>query len=169
MRLKRRENRSRQKRRLLNGVGAILSRIRYFRGHGIHSPYIYKIVRNVFMQRDITAPNRELYEKLANLDMLSTRYTTELQNLYTYLDLTSFVIDSPICAEMTIYTPSYPLDKVLNSYTCGTIVVILQPHLTHQREIWCNEIVTHHNSTTLHRAEYLLIFNNHLPKQHFQL
>ena len=27
-----------------------LSRARYFRGHGVHSPFVYDIVRSVFMR-----------------------------------------------------------------------------------------------------------------------
>ena len=30
-----------------------LSRARYFRGHGVHSPFVYTIVREVFMRREL--------------------------------------------------------------------------------------------------------------------
>ena len=32
-----------------------LSRARFFRGHGVHSPFVYDVVRNVFM-RDTLLP-----------------------------------------------------------------------------------------------------------------
>jgi len=36
-----------------------LSRARYFRGHGVHSPFVYDIVRSVFMRDDLL-PGMEL-------------------------------------------------------------------------------------------------------------
>ena len=30
-----------------------LARARYFRGHGVHSPFVYDIVREVFMRREL--------------------------------------------------------------------------------------------------------------------
>ena len=32
-----------------------LRRARFFRGHGVHSPYVYDIVRKVFMQRELVS------------------------------------------------------------------------------------------------------------------
>ena len=41
-----------------------LSRARYFRGHGVHSPFVYDIVRSVFMRDDLLPGRRDLYEAL---------------------------------------------------------------------------------------------------------
>lgn len=41
-----------------------LSRVRYFRGHGVHSPFVYDIVRSVFMRDDLLPGRRDLYEAL---------------------------------------------------------------------------------------------------------
>ena len=38
-----------------------LSRARYFRGHGVHSPFVYDIVRSVFMRDDLLPGRRDLY------------------------------------------------------------------------------------------------------------
>ena len=38
-----------------------LSRARYFRGHGVHSPFVYTIVREVFMRRELLPGDRALY------------------------------------------------------------------------------------------------------------
>ena len=38
--------------------------VRHWRGHGIHSPFMYGIVRNVFMKSKITGPDTRLYDEL---------------------------------------------------------------------------------------------------------
>lgn len=149
--------------RFMKRVKSSLSRIRHFRGHGIHSPYIYSITRDVFMRRSIINPNSaKVYDYLVGLG-LQRRYAIELQNLYTYCGYSTFAVNST--AEFVIY------DRTESSIECkdGTTVVILMPRATHERELMCEQIVAHHHSTSVMRAEYLIIFNNHLPKQHFSL
>lgn len=41
-----------------------LSRARYFRGHGVHSPFVYDIVREVFMRDGLLPGDRTVYEAL---------------------------------------------------------------------------------------------------------
>ena len=38
--------------------------VRHWRGHGVHSPFMYGIVRNVFMKNRITGSDRALYQAL---------------------------------------------------------------------------------------------------------
>ncbi len=58
-------------------------------------------------------------------------------------------------------------------YTCarerGTTVVILHPNSDNERRSMCQKIMRGHRSTTIERFDYIVIFNNHLPKQHFKL
>lgn len=42
------------------GLKNRLVRARYFRGHGVHSPFVYAIVRQVFMRHDLLPGDREL-------------------------------------------------------------------------------------------------------------
>ena len=48
----------------LSYLPSYIRRARYFRGHGVHSPYIYKIVRQVFMQRKLYNPECDIYTTL---------------------------------------------------------------------------------------------------------
>ncbi len=86
---------------------------------------------------------------------------------------TGFGVDNFDTNDLTICSASTSLEMVKEivnlSKKSGTTVVILAPHLSPRREQMCNEIIARHNSTTLLRARYLVIFNNHLPKQHFTL
>ena len=39
-----------------------LSRARYFRGHGVHSPFVYDLVRQVFMRDSLLPGPRDLHD-----------------------------------------------------------------------------------------------------------
>ncbi len=155
-----------------------LSRIRHFRGHGVHSPYVYDIVREVVMARELLpSVDLSLYSALLSLDQIKERYCRELQNLATHCRYYHFAIDpldnlyNPL--DMVVLSESYPQDQIRSrveeARKSGTTVVILKPHGTLEREHLCCDILIRHRSATIHRIAYLLIFNNHLPKQHFQL
>ena len=57
-----------------------LGRARYFRGHGVHSPYIYDIVRKVFMRHDLMEGDHALYEALLGAG-IRKHDAVQLQNL----------------------------------------------------------------------------------------
>ncbi|MBO5983755.1 MAG: hypothetical protein J6P90_01890, partial [Rikenellaceae bacterium] len=54
------------KRRLygLRTLPSHIKRARYFRGHGVHSPFVYAIVRQVFMRSTFISDERKLYNAL---------------------------------------------------------------------------------------------------------
>ena len=45
-------------------LGSRLARVRYFRGHGVHSPFVYDLVREVFMRRELLPGGHALYDAL---------------------------------------------------------------------------------------------------------
>ncbi len=163
--------------RFLKRIKRRLSRIRHFRGHGVHSPFIYRLVREVFMARRIIhSQDMSIYNSLSNEASLSERYRVELQNIYSICGYGRFEIDpesSIDSKEMVIYRSNHPPREIQKGVEraskSGTTIVILTPKKDRSRDSLCEEIVSRHSGTTVWRAEYLLIFNNHLPKQHFQL
>ena len=66
-----------------------LSRARYFRGHGVHSPFVYAIVREVFMRRELLAGDRGLYEALLAAGVPQRR-AVQLQNLAIHCGYATF-------------------------------------------------------------------------------
>ncbi len=121
-----------------------------------------------------SASNYDLYERIGAKGEYRKRYIVELQNLYTDSGHHNFSLDNDIeDVDMAILTPYFPeeltLQVIARAAESGTTVVLLSPHRSHSRERLCERIIGDHYSTTLHRAEYILILNNHLPKQHFQL
>ncbi|MFI3292055.1 MAG: hypothetical protein SNG27_02090 [Rikenellaceae bacterium] len=149
-----------------------ISRLRHRRGHGVHSPYIYNIVREVFMNRKAEVNKTPLYSALLNIGV-KQRSVREIENLRHHCGFSTFVIDSRECADMAICTTSTSQEfvgEILKvAQQNGTTVVILSPYLTPRRGDMCSSIIATHTSTTLSRRGYLIVFNNHLPKQHFSL
>ena len=51
----------------------------------------------------------------------------------------------------------------------GHTVALMSPYDGCERQALCGQIIAGHASTTVDNRGYLLIFNNHLPKQHFRI
>lgn len=166
------------KNRLYRGLNAFkrIKRIRYWRGHGVHSPYVYAIVREVFMCRKLKSEQRDLYDRLIALGT-SKRCACELQNLMGHCHYSTFGIDCDI-EQMEGY------DMVFASLQCNNdtlqamahkatelrmTLCILAPAHNHSRHACCKTLINNHRCTSIDNRDYLLLFNNHLPKQEFEL
>lgn len=152
-------------------LGDRLSRARYFRGHGVHSPFVYAIVREVFMRSTLMEGEHRLYEELLRSGVHQKR-AIQLQNLALHNGYTTFDIDD--CnAEMCVLTrrlsTAETLEKVKLARNEKKTLVIMDPAQDNEREQMCRQIVREHTCTTVDNRGYLLIFNNHLPKQHFKI
>lgn len=149
-----------------------LSRARHFRGHGVHSPFVYSVVRHVFMQKRLYNTSSELYTTLLKHGV-ATRRCVQLANLVEHCKYGSWCIDSMEEKQLIVAT----LDTVaseLESYAAyahkqGATLCIMSPYNNRERWESCLKIINAHPSTTVDNRAYLLIFNNHLPKQRFRL
>lgn len=162
------------KRRLYGALTAIsgeITRARYFRGHGVHSPYVYAIVRRVFMCRRFLSPERALYDELRRIGV-SHRRAQQLQNLQFHCGYATFgmdraegelVIATLACAEAEI------VRLAAEAADRGATLAILYPYDNRERQRCCAALTAGHRSTTVDNRGYLLLFNNHLPKQHFKI
>lgn len=153
-------------------VAEQLHRARYFRGHGVHSPYVYNIVRKVFMQSKLTSPTTDLYDALMTRGV-ARRRCVQLQNLVAHCGYESWRIDSLEACAFMVCTLDVTVEG-LNEYVAyarehGQTLCILSPYKSAERREACRVIVAEHPSTTIDNRAYLLVFNNHLPKQKFIL
>lgn len=65
--------------------------VRHWRGHGIHSPFMYGIVRNVFMKSKITGPDTRLYDELRR-ERIGRKHAVKIQNLYAHCRMESHTL-----------------------------------------------------------------------------
>jgi hypothetical protein len=156
----------------LKHLSSRLKRVRHFRGHGVHSPYVYDIVRKVFMQSKLVCEQRDLYDALVGRG-IAQRRCVQLQNLVAHCGYDSWRIDSMEECNFLVCTLDSTNDS-LEGYAAyarehGFTLCILDPYSNANRWAACSRIVEQHRSTTVDNRAYLLVFNNHLPKQVFVL
>ena len=148
-----------------------LSRARFFRGHGVHSPFVYDVVRNVFMRDTLLPGDRALFRELLAAGVPERR-AVQLQNLAIHCGYASFGLNRAD-AEFCILTRDLPraetLALVAAAGEAGHTVALMSPCEGQDRQMLCRQIVAAHRSTTVDNRGYLLIFNNNLPKQHFRI
>lgn len=148
-----------------------LSRARYFRGHGVHSPFVYAVVREVFMRSGLLPGDRTVCRTLL-AQGVPERRAVQLQNLFIHCGYRTFGLNRAD-ADFCVLTGALPrretLAAVQAAATAGNTVVVLSPRDGCERQALCRQIVAAHRSTSVDNRAYLLLFNNYLPKQHFQL
>jgi hypothetical protein len=148
-----------------------LSRARFFRGHGVHSPFVYDVVRNVFMRDTLLPGDRALFRELLAAGVPERR-AVQLQNLAIHCGYTTFGLNRAD-AEFCVATCGLPrpatLALVRAAAEAGHTVALMSPYDGCERQALCGQIIAGHASTTVDNRGYLLIFNNHLPKQHFRI
>ena len=148
-----------------------LVRAPYFRGHSVHSPYIYSIVREVFMVRELQGEDHRLYEALLKKG-ISERRAVQLQNLARHCGYQSFGLDQNE-GDWMLLSEDFPRQRVVELVAEARqrhrTVALLNPYASQERLALCKQIIEQHDCTTVDNRAYLLIFNNHLPKQHFKI
>lgn len=147
-------------------------RMRHFRGHGVHSPYVYALVREVFMARRNTTACDPGFEAAMLEAGLPRRAARELQQIRRRCGCKTWGVDREGDG-MTCLTCAATEDlcrRVLSqARTEGCTVVIVRPYADSGRVRFCDAVIAAHTSTSVDRGSYILLFNNHLPKQHFVL
>lgn len=156
----------------LSYLPSYIGRARYFRGHGVHSPYIYAIVRQVFMRRGLYDESCVLYTELVERGVAKRR-AEELTNLVWHCGYKSWSIDVMGRSDIIFATldTRYPDLEQYADYarSVGATLCIMNPYNNRERWQTCCRIIDNHPSTTVDNRAYLLVFNNHLPKQRFCL
>ncbi len=163
---------ARSLRRRLLLIGNRLKRARYFHGYGVHSPFVYGLVRKVFMHKGLfEGSGTALYDALREQGA-SEKRAKQLHNAMIYCEAKSFAINSAT-AEFVVATPDYPTSRLNELYEATkamkAILVIAHPYLNRERQNEIHRLREQHTSTTVDNRAYIIFFNNHLPKQHYRL
>lgn len=164
------------KRRLygLSTLPARFARARYFRGHGVHSPFVYRIVRQVFMRKGLLEGPTALYDELLGRG-IARRRALQLQNLATFCAYDTFALDAAagphgLCLLTAALDAAATCERVRDAARCGATVALLDPYESRERAGLCRRLVEEHGCTSVDNRGYLLLFNDKdLPKQHYRI
>ncbi len=159
--------------------------LRHFRGRSIHSPFMYGMVRNVFMRNRIEGSDRQLYERLR---MAGVKESTAvmLQNMQTYSNLTQFELtastDGPQEHEelssserrLRVMLPGVPPRTLMEAAHEASIrqdtLVILAPHLTRRGREVAQSIRHRYPCVSVDRGNLMIyIFDTKLQPQHYRI
>jgi len=156
----------------LKHLPSYLRRARYFRGHGVHSPYVYGVVREVFMRRELLRAEHPLHDRLLELGV-PRRRAVQLDNLVVHCGYDSWAVDSLERVDMIVATLATTYEH-LEEYAryareVGATLCIIAPYNNAQRWGVVRSLIEAHPSTTVDNRGYLLVFNNHLPRQRYRL
>ncbi len=153
-------------------IASRIRRARYYRGHGVHSPYVYSIVRQVFMRRELNPGCHDLFDALIARG-IARRRATELQNLLLHCNYSTWSIDTLDSTDMIVATLETTFEHLAQyaeyARSVHRTLCIIDPYNNANRWSVCRRIIEEHPSTTVDNRAYLLVFNNHLPKQQFRL
>ena len=159
-----------------------LARARFFRGHGVHSPFVYAIVRQVFMKTELREGDRSLYAALRERGV-NERRAVQLQNLFIHCGYNQFGMNRATEADLCIATADTPTDRLPQLAEAarreGATLCIMEPYADVERRNCCRRLAAEHPSTSIDNRGgtpsspidnrgYLLLFNGTLPKQHFK-
>ena len=107
-----------------------LSRARFFRGHGVHSPFVYDVVRNVFMRDTLLPGDRALFRELLAAGVPERR-AVQLQNLAIHCGYATFGLNRAD-AEFCVATCGLPrpatLALVRAAAEAGHTVALMSPY-----------------------------------------
>lgn len=166
------KNSGRSLKRRLSLIGNKISRAKHFRGYGVHSPFVYGLVRKVFMSKALfEGTGTELFDALRK-EGFSEKRARQLHNAMYYAEAKNFSINS-VEAEFAVLTREASIEELRRGYqeakTKGAVLVIGRPYHTRERqaEVWA--MIEAHTSTSVDNRSYIIFFNNRLPKQHYRL
>ncbi len=128
----------------------MLSRIRHWRGHGIHSPFVYRLVRDVFTGNGWVGEERGVYNMLTGRGV-RRKTARQLQNLATHCDI----------VDMRVIMPE---DAMPEEFDADTTFVFIAPRRGK------HNFAALGGRLTIDTRRFFIIFNDQqMPHQHFRI
>ncbi|MDR0511124.1 MAG: hypothetical protein LBH06_08540 [Rikenellaceae bacterium] len=162
---------------------AAMTHLRHFHGHGIHSPFVYNLVRNTFIKRHIVGHDDALYKKMRQIG-LPEKASVQLQNICHYLHFSAFeIVETPetfgrqtAYDSKTLYfvpsgAPVATIGALAGSLDgVGGTLVALYPRHEPARMRFCRKLCRQKRFLSIDNRRFIImLFDNKLPKQHYRL
>ena len=148
--------------------------LRHRCGYGVHSPFLYRVVRDVMMPQRVVGGSRELYDELLARGV-GRRTARRLQNLVSVVGYRGATIDNVQgegelgvatinCEERTLRAMA---ERVA---TTEGAVCIITPVGHPTRRTLCKELIGGHPSMSASKPSFTLLFSRpDLQKQHIDI
>lgn len=148
-----------------------LARARFFRGHGVHSPFVYAIVRQVFMKTELAEGDRSLYAALRERGV-NERRAVQLQNLFIHCGYNRFGMNRATEADLCIATADTPTDRLPQLAEAarreGATLCIMEPYADVERRNCCRHLAAEHPSTSDRQQGLSAAFQRNTAETTFQ-
>lgn len=153
-----------------------IKRAKHRKGHGVHSPFAYKLITEAFGARECPAGARELYDALTSAG-IKKRHAVSISSVYDFCGFDGYAIDAPAenvdnSVTISIAGPSCGVSYILSlaeSMREGCALCITLPRQSERKEL-CARLVSEHNGMSLeNRVMLLLFYGRGLNRQHIRL
>lgn len=147
--------------------------LRHGRGYGVHSPFLYRIVREAMMPRGVMEGDTTLFDALRSKGV-GRRTATRLHNLHVVENYKVWGIDECKGGGLMVATPECEESRVGEMIRTlgeqGGALCVLHPVGNRPRRELCRRLVAEHNSMSASKVGFTLFFSRHdLRKQHITL
>jgi len=133
--------------------------LRNWRGHNVHSPFAYSLIRKVILPHGMEGTEHRFFEQ-ARAHGVPRRASVQLQNLQRHCPEHRILLVPADAAPQPGAAPEN--DR--------TIHCILHPRLTGERLRQCKEAIARHNGMSMDNRRYILLFHDsRLSKKHYRL
>lgn len=146
--------------------------LRHSRGYGIHSPFLYRVVREAIMPLRVRSKEKALYKAL-RAKGVGRRAATRAHNLLTTLGYTSWSIDEPNGNNegLSIATPECQLQMIEAMVgglrTRSGAVCVIHRLGDQKRRAICKGLIIGHNCLSASKPTMKLFFSQQgVSKQH---
>lgn len=159
--------------------GRTLGHVRHYRGHGVHSPFVYRIVREVVMRkREIAGEDRALFDILRSMGV-SRKRSAQLQNFYALCGCSCYVVDDEWFASkedgvMWVLSkraePAVVAEVVRHAESHKVVVCIVYPRSTSKRYKATRKAISEHRGLSIDSIGFVaLMCNDNRQKQHIYI
>lgn len=156
---------------------ALFTRIHHFRGHSVHSPFAYSLVRNVLMEKSLAEGLDSVCDRLCSKG-ISRKYAIRISNLTRYCALSDIAVDSRTdivnnSSILLVASPAFPEGNLLSlEQTAGPsdVFCVTVPRKGKTRRNICTQLIQRHDGLSIeNRGVLLMFYDKGLNKQHIRL